>query len=223
MEIFDTILVVMAKKPEIGKTKTRLCPPFTHQQAADFYQALLIDTLTMVGSIADVQMGLAITPENSPPYFSGIIPAGTLLFPVDGENIGQCLHKTMAHFLAEGYQKVIVINSDGPSLPKDYLSQSINLLKDHDLVIGPSEDGGYYLIGCKEELSELFCGIAWSTDQVFDQTVVNANSLSLLTAVLPKWYDVDRPEDAIRLANELKIIPPDQLLNTRRFFESFLN
>ena len=145
----STVIVIMAKQPRIGFTKTRLCPPFSPQQAADFYKALLLDTLDLVGSIPDIQLAVAITPASGHDYFKKISPDGAIIVPVDGADIGECLAKTTDFLFSAGFEHVIALNADGPSLPRDYLVQAVNLLNDADLVLGPGEDGGYYLVGLK--------------------------------------------------------------------------
>jgi hypothetical protein len=217
----DTALVVMAKKPEAGITKTRLCPPFSYEQAASFYEAMLMDTFALADSIAGVQLGVAITPIQSIQYFIENTPNGTRIYPVDGRDIGQCLHKTIVSLLKDGFKKVLAINSDGPTLPENYLYQSIMLLDDHDAVLGPGEDGGYYLIGLKEERCEIFDSIDWSTERVLSQTLARLQSLQLNTALLPPWYDVDTTSDAARLAMEIDELPLDRLIHTRRFLGSY--
>ncbi len=215
----DTALVVMAKMPEVGITKTRLCPPFSYEQAASFYEAMLLDTFALAGNVTGVQFGVAITPIQSVPYFKIKSPDGTRLLPVGGRDIGQCLNQTIGILLKEGHKKVLAINSDGPSLPQEYLYQSIRLLDENDAVIGPGEDGGYYLIGLKKEIPEVFTGIDWSTGRVLAQTLAKLQSLHLSFAMLPAWFDVDTASDAARLAMELDMLPSDRLVHSRSFFD----
>jgi uncharacterized protein len=107
-------LIVMAKQPQSGRTKTRLCPPFTHLEAAQFYEALLQDTLALTQEIEEVQLAVAITPTESYAYFERITPPGTLLLPVDGADIGVCLVRAMSPLLELGYERVLALNADGP-------------------------------------------------------------------------------------------------------------
>jgi rSAM/selenodomain-associated transferase 1 len=220
MEI-STTLVVMAKQPRIGFTKTRLCPPFSPQQAAEFYEAMLLDTLTLASSLPEVQLAVAITPATASDYFEQVTPQGTLLLPVAGVNIGDCLAQATDALFAAGFSKVIALNSDGPSLPRDYLLQAIDFLEKNDVVLGPGEDGGYYLIGFKHSYPELFQQIAWSTPQVLNQTLARLRTLALHVALTPTWYDVDTLQEAIRLASELVALPSGLLTHTRHFFETF--
>jgi uncharacterized protein len=216
--IADCALIVMAKQPQPGRTKTRLCPSLTPQEAALLYEALLLDTLTLAVSIPGVQLAAAITPPDSEPYFKRIAPHGTLLIPIQGADIGECLSLALSELLQRGFRRVIALNADGPSLPPAYLQQAVHLLHDHDVVLGPGEDGGYYLIGLKRAEPQLFKGISWSTGQVLEQTIMQAHQLSLRTALTPPWYDVDLPADVLRLRCELEHLPVDRLLYTRSFF-----
>lgn len=214
-------LVVMAKQPRTGYTKTRLCPPFSPQQAAEFYEALLIDTLTSAGSLSRVRLAVAFTPALSQDYFQQVTPPGTLLFPVEGEDIGACLVQAMEYLFSAGFSHVIALNSDSPSLPRDYLLQALSLLKDNDVVVGPGEDGGYYLIGLSQFCAGIFQQISWSTPHVLSQTLARAETLSLHVALTPPWYDVDTAREAARLASELVELAPEQLTHTRNFFAAY--
>jgi rSAM/selenodomain-associated transferase 1 len=215
----STTIVVMAKKPRIGYTKTRLVPPFTFEQAAQLYEALLLDTLELVSRITDVQLTVAITPGGALDYFERITAPGTLLISVDGADIGECLIQATGDLLSSGFKKVIALNADGPSLPIEYLILAIHSLGETDVVLGPGEDGGYYLVGLKKPTPQLFQEINWSTPQVLEQTLTRAKTLNLKVDMTPPWYDVDTGKEAGRLETELDLLPPDRLVHTRRFFE----
>ena len=216
----STALVVMAKQPAAGITKTRLCPPFSPEQAAAFSEALLLDTFDLAGSLPGVQLAAAITPASARAYFEQITPPGTILLPVDGADIGQCLSRSFEALFQAGFTKVLALNADGPSLPPSYLLQALDLLEDHDALIGPGEDGGYYLVGLKSPCPQLFRGIEWSTPRVLEQTLARLDALGLRTALTPPWYDVDTVREAARIYAELQHLPLDRLIHTRRFFEN---
>jgi len=215
------IVVIMAKEPAVGQTKTRLCPPLTATQAAALYQALLRDTVELVATVEELDLALAVTPPESVDRLRHITPAGTLLFPVAGTDIGECLDRTTSHFLTSGHPQVIALNSDGPTLPADYLQEASSRLGEVDVVLGPSEDGGYYLIGLRQPTPELFRDIDWSTERVTQQTLDRIETLGLHTSLLPSWYDVDTPAEINRLQAELNTLPDNQLRHTRRFFAQF--
>jgi hypothetical protein len=191
----------------------------TPQEAALFYEALLQDTFTLAAGIPGVQLAAAITPPDSEPYFKQIAPHGTLLIPIEGADIGECLCLALSELLQRGFRRAIALNADGPSLPPAYLQQAVQLLNDHDVVLGPGEDGGYYLVGLKRMEPALFHGISWSTGQVLEQTLAHAHKLSLHTALTPPWYDIDLPADVQRLRRSLEHLPADRLSHTRSFFD----
>ena len=180
----DTALIIMAKEPRVGSTKTRLCPPLTFEEAAKLYEALLLDTIEMASTLDDIDLAIAVTPPNAMPYFEQASPEGTILVPVDCEDIGQCLSKVLTHLLRMGYGKAMALNSDGPSLPGEYIRQAVTRLDDHDLVFGPSEDGGYYLVGLKEIYDQVFTDIEWSTSRVLSQTLEKCDGLDLRVNLL---------------------------------------
>jgi len=215
----DKALIIMAKEPKVGSTKTRLCPPLTYQEAARLYEALLLDTIDATSQLNGIDLAIAITPPDSQDYFEDISPPGTLLIPVICEDIGDCLNQVLTLLLDRGYSKAMALNGDGPTLPGEYIHQAFDLLDDHDLVFGPSEDGGYYLVGLKEATSEIFKGIEWSTHQVLEQCLAICQRLGLKVGFSPIWYDVDTEEDIDRLRAELERIPCDGLIHCRRYFD----
>lgn len=101
------------------------------------------------------------------------------------------LHHAISRVLALGYRRVLTIGTDSPTLPPAYLEEAAAQLGEHDVVLGPAEDGGYYLIGVKAAPIALFEGIAWSTEEVFAQTLQRAEALQLSVHLLPQWYDID--------------------------------
>lgn len=213
----DTLIAVMAKQPLVGKTKTRLYPALSLVEAANLYQALLLDTIELASSQPWADLAVAITPPESRGYFESITPSKTLLLPVEGQDIGACLVQTTELALNRGYHKVLALNSDGPSVPPEYLGLAASYLEQADVVLGPGEDGGYYLVGLTQPHPGIFSDIAWSTENVLSQTLERAAGLGLLTALTPPWYDVDTPAEVLRLIKELQTISPDRLPNTRCF------
>jgi rSAM/selenodomain-associated transferase 1 len=214
----NPLLVIIAKQPQVGTTKTRLSPPLTLRAAAELFEAMLLDTIDLASSIGGLDLGVAVTPPDSIPYFERITPPGTLLLPVTCPDIGDCLVQVFDHLFLKGYPRVIAFNSDGPSLPAEYIQQALQLLADHDVVFGPSEDGGYYLVGLEKLYPQLFEDIAWSTPEVLPQSLAKANAQDLRVAQLPGWYDVDTEAGLKRLLKETRSLPDQQLVHSRRFF-----
>ncbi len=213
----DSICVIMAKQPQVGRTKTRLSPPLTLEQAAILYEALLRDTIALVKSLP-ITLALAISPSSSRAYFSSIVPPHTLLLPIEGKDIGACLTQAFQCLLGRGWTKVIALNADGPSLPPDYLLQAVKLLGEREVALGPAQDGGYYLVGMQRPHLGIFQGIVWSTEHVFVQTLKRAEALGLSVGVTSVWYDVDTSADLRQLQNDLNSLPSDRLVHTRTFF-----
>ena len=215
----NPILVIIAKKPQVGRTKTRLCPPLTPTQATQLYEALLSDSITLATGLQGIDLAIAVTPPEATTYFRSISPPGTLLIPVECVDIGDCLTQVFRNLLEVESPKVLAFNADGPTLPQEYLQSAVHLLDEHDVVLGPSEDGGYYLLGLKQLYPEIFTGITWSTPQVLAQTLSKIEILGLQVGQLPCWYDVDTDADLIRLQKELAALPNDRLTHTRQFLK----
>jgi rSAM/selenodomain-associated transferase 1 len=210
-------LVVVAKEPVPGQTKTRLSPPLDPEQAVELYRAFLLDTLDLVAQVEGASAIVAYTPETARGYFSQIAPRGFGLVPQMGENLGQRLDHVSTHCLCTGYDQVVVMNSDGPTLPVEHLRQAFDLLdrSDVDVVLGPSDDGGYYLVGLKRSCPALF-DVVMSTPTVLQETLALACEQGLRSACLPSWYDVDTPADLQRLGKELLSRPDHVAARTRQ-------
>ena len=196
-------LIVVAKKPEPGFTKTRLCPPFTPEAAAEFYGCLMRDTLALAGKLQGADFTLAYTPASAADYFHNLAPDGFRLFLQSGADLGERLANALAHHLQQGYPKAVIMNRDGPTLPLAYLEEAFTGLDHVDVTLGMGHDGGYYLIGLKQFHPELFQNIAWSTEKVIPRTLEICRSLKLKVRPLPEWYDVDVEADLKRLRHDL--------------------
>jgi rSAM/selenodomain-associated transferase 1 len=203
----DDALIVVARKPSPGSTKTRLCPPFTPESASEFYRCLLLDTLALAARLANVDHSVAYTPPNARPYFEALSSDGFRLVAQRGVDLGERLNNALADHLALGYRRVAIMNSDGPTLPLPYLEEAFWALDGVDITLGPSHDGGYYLIGMRRPWPALFQGIAWSTPQVLPQTLAICRHLGLRVHQLPAWFDADVEADLERLHRELENDP----------------
>jgi rSAM/selenodomain-associated transferase 1 len=197
----DTLLVV-AKQPVPGQTKTRLCPPLTHDQAAELYDCFLRDTLSIMRSVLDVRCVIGYLPEDAQGYFSQLAPDMELT-PQRGASLGERLDHLLTEALLGGSQRAIIIDSDSPTLPAAYLRQAFDNLADTDVVLGPTRDGGYYLIGMKQPQPQLLRDVQMSTPRVLSDTLALAKSSGLTVSLLPTWYDVDTIEDLHQLDGEI--------------------
>jgi rSAM/selenodomain-associated transferase 1 len=200
-------LIVVAKEPLPGATKTRLCPPFSAAQAADFYRCLLLDTLGLAGRLQTVDRTIAYTPAGARVFFEPFGRNGYRLIAQQGAHLGERLANALAHHFSLGYARVVIMNSDGPTLPLAHLEEAFSALNSAAVTLGPGHDGGYYLIGMTEPHPELFRGIAWSTPQVIPQTLAICKQQGLVVHCLPEWYDVDVADDLARLRRDLERQP----------------
>ncbi|HEX9923390.1 MAG TPA: TIGR04282 family arsenosugar biosynthesis glycosyltransferase [Anaerolineae bacterium] len=196
-------LLVIAKRPQAGQTKTRLTPPLTGEQAASLYECLLCDTLDLARTVPAVSRFVLYTPPAEMDYFEQLAPDFQRL-PQQGSGLGARLDNALTFCLTNGFDQVVVMNSDGPTLPADHLTQAFDQLNQVDVVLGPSEDGGYYLIGLTQPRPRLLREVKMSTPVVLQDTLTLAEAEHLTVALLPRWYDVDTGDDLRRLALELR-------------------
>jgi rSAM/selenodomain-associated transferase 1 len=209
-------IVVVGKPPEPGRTKSRLVPPLSFEEAADLYRAFLQDTVETVLGLGWEDAALVHpATEGATSELRALLPQGIRLQPQVGEGLGPALAGAFSSQLQAGYACVVLIGSDTPTLPPELIEAASRALEAHDLVIGPSADGGYYLIGMTGFHPGLFDRIAWSTNLVFDQTMEHARELHLRTHVLPEWYDVDTGQELCRLLEHLRVLPPNVAAATR--------
>ena len=216
-------LIVVAKQPAPGKTKTRLTPPLDPEQASQLYECLLKDTLDLIRQVNQVQPVVAFLPAGAEPYFQQMAPDFDLILQ-EGPDLGARLDNAISAYFSQGYQRVVIMNSDGPTLPSPYLSQAFTALEDSsDVVLGPCEDGGYYLIGAKAPIPYLLRGVQMSTPTVAEDTIALAVEAGLRLHLLPTWYDVDDAASLIRLAKEVENGDRRAAAHTRRFIAQHLS
>ena len=197
-------VAIMAKAPRPGQVKTRLCPPLLPAEAAALYRCFLLDKIAAVGALAETQPVIAYTPDDARAEFTALAP-GFALVAQHGPDLGARLQATLASLLAAGHAGAIAVDSDTPTLPGAFLQQAVDRLTrpGPDVVLGPTEDGGYYLIGVRVAHRELFEGVPWSTPDVLDVTLRRAAAAGLHAACLPPWFDVDTAGDLERLQSAL--------------------
>lgn len=195
-----TVVAIMAKTPRAGSVKTRLCPPLTASEAAALYRCFLLDKIEQVRGLGSAQAAIAYTPPDGRREFEVLAPDFLLVDQRDGD-LGARLAQSFASLFASGYTAALAIDSDTPTLPTSFLRDAVRLVRTPavDVVLGPTEDGGYYLVGLRAPQTELFCDIAWSTTGVLAETIRRANAKGLTIACLPPWSDVDTPADLEQL------------------------
>ncbi len=205
-------LAMMIKAPRPGASKTRLVPPLTHVEAAALSECFLRDTTANIDEATRTlpaeapAAGVAVyTPVGMESAFDGLLPEGFCLVAQYEGTFGERLFRAVEDLLKLGYSAVCLIDSDSPTLPATALATAVTeLAKPGDrMVLGPSEDGGYYLIGVKQAHRQLFEDIDWSTEKVDPQTRARAAEIGLETVLLPTWYDVDDAATLRLLCEEL--------------------
>lgn len=213
-------VAIMAKAPLPGQVKTRLCPPLSPDEAAGLYRCFLLDKIQQVRALDRAWPVIAYAPEDAGQIFGAMAPDLELL-PQRGPDLGVRLTGILERLLASGHDGAVAIDSDTPTLPIRLLQQAVDRLADDsdlDGVLGPTEDGGYYLIGLKTPQPVLFTDMPWSTPDVLPETMRRAERRRLRLVQLPPWYDVDTSEDLDRLREELARSEARVAPHTRRFF-----
>ncbi len=207
-------LVVMAKAPLRGAAKSRLAPPLTPEEAAELSRcfirdvcAAIEDAIAMIPAAAKVQVNpmIAYTPARTKAAFDGLVPASFEFIEQRGEGLGERLINVAGDLLSTGFESVVMMNSDSPTIPPGILGEAIaRLARPGDrLAIVGADDGGYCLIGLKRPHWRIFEDITWSTSAVFAQTMERAAELGLEVARMPSWYDIDDAASLRRLVGEL--------------------
>lgn len=222
-------LAIMTKVPRAGLVKTRLIPPLTAEEAAALNTCFLRDISAAIGKAGEVTRGIACyTPVGAEEAYRKILPAEFQLIAQRNGDFGQRLAGAIDDLLAVGFDSVCLINSDSPTAPTSAFAEAAQLLSspNDQLVLGPSADGGYYLIGMKRLHSRLFEEIDWSTDRVLAQTLERAAEIGLAVRLLPLCYDVDDRTTLDRLCEELlgpnESLDPEIAPATRQFLRAIV-
>jgi rSAM/selenodomain-associated transferase 1 len=200
-------LAMMTKAPQAGRVKTRLTPPLSPEEAAALNICFLRDTAAAIARTTSEKsaQGIAVyTPVGAEKAYTGILPEEFSLVPQRGEAFGERLYAATEDLLQLGFDSICLIDSDSPTVPEKAFAEAVDFLAcDEDsIVLGPSDDGGYYLIGLKKLHRCLFDTIDWSTERVLEQTIEAACEIDLPVRLLPTWYDVDDQMTLSRLCCE---------------------
>ena len=208
-------VAIMSKASVAGSVKTRLVPPLTYEEAAELNTCCLTDVAANIEAAAmqmPIQGFVAFHPRGSEQFFEDLLPGSFKLVPPKEPTIGRSLFHAARDLLATGYRSVCLVNGDSPTLPTELLVESVRQLREPGdrLVLGPTADGGYYLIGIKQFHARLFEEIDWSTERVYRQTISRAGEIGLTVAALCPWYDVDDEETLAILGRELGLGPSSE-------------
>jgi uncharacterized protein len=229
-------LALMTKAPRAGQVKTRLVPPLTSDEAAQLNRRFLHDTATAISVCCNrllqlpnsgrpVASGIAVyTPVGAESLYADILPADFSLLPQRGEKFGERLYFAAEDLFKCGFEAVCLIDSDSPTVSTENFVQAVELLSSPEerIVLGPCDDGGYYLIGLRQLHREIFEEIDWSTERVFEQTNQRAAQIGIDARLLPAGFDVDDRATLRRLCSELLGSTTDAAPRTRKFLSDIV-
>jgi rSAM/selenodomain-associated transferase 1 len=197
-------LIIFVKTPVPGLVKTRLQPDLTKRESAQVYIAFLKDLDTKFYNRDNYACWYAVSPELFDEHLLGRIIHLDNYFLQNGCDLGERMNHAFQTLFSEGYNKVVLIGSDLPSLPSGIISQAFQKLDSNDCVIGPSRDGGYYLIALKNPLPTLFQGLVWSSSSVYNKTIKFLDKTGVTYFRLPELADIDTAEELISFYQDLK-------------------
>ena len=209
---------VMAKAPRAGHAKTRLAQVLPPAVAADLHRHFLLDTIEALHRVDGVALGIICPPGDGPELRRLPIDVPVVEQPTAGLMAG--LAFGIEHFLGAGHPAVVLVNADSPTLPSERIGEALQTLARHDVVLGPSADGGYYLVGATVSCTRLLCDKPYSdATTICAETLARARRLALRAASISPWFDVDLPSELEQLARALQGAPAHIGANTRRALE----
>lgn len=217
-------LVVMAKAPLAGEVKTRLVPPLSPQEAAGLSRCLLLDLLEELRSFRRADLFIAFTPAEQAALFDEMARGHFVCFPQKGEDLGERMNHAFTELSDKGYRNTVLVGSDLPVFPARFLEEAFAALQgpgESLVVLGPSRDGGYYLIGTNGPNREIFEGIPWGTNCVLSKTAQKLTHLGLIPHLLPAWFDIDTLGDLRYLVSMVDQTPGHFQRNTLGFLRKF--
>jgi rSAM/selenodomain-associated transferase 1 len=202
----DRVLVIMAKAPRPGTVKTRLTPSLSPEAVTAFYCCLLDDTLALARSLGDVEVAV-MCPDSDVNELARLAGKDVNVVPQKGEGLAAGLTSVFAHFAEEEQRPTLAFNSDSPHLPRSVLEDAFETLTANDLVVGPTYDGGYYLVGATASHPTLFASDGMGTSSALERLLSRARALELSVGFADTFYDIDVADDLTRLAAELRLAP----------------
>ena len=202
----DRTLVIMAKAPRPGAVKTRLARSLPVEAVTELYRCLLGDTMELAHSLSGGKVAI-MCPDSDVEELAQVAGGTTGVVAQQGEGLAAGLRSVFEHFTASGRQRVVAFNSDSPHLPVSVLERAFETLIAHDVVVGPTHDGGYYLVGAKAPNAALFHGDGMGTNSALDGLLARARRLQLSVGFAEPFYDIDVEGDLTRLAGDLRLAP----------------
>lgn len=194
-------IIIFLKYPEKGKVKTRLAKTVGTKEALKIYRQFIKITLDKLRKFKEINQFIFYIPKGKKKLLEKSYSSNFTYCLQRGKDLGERMYNALSFINRLGYKQVIIIGTDSPTLPSRFIYQAFSKLNNVDLVLGPCNDGGYYLISIKKPIKELFEDIDWSTNRVFNQTLQKAKHLNLKVKILPCWYDIDTIEDLKNLSS----------------------
>ena len=217
----DNAIILFTRIPLLGKTKTRLQPFLTDRQCCLLHRAFLRDVFHVLGEVSvPCDILVCYTPEGNLAELEDLLPGAAAFFPQQGAALGEKMHNAIRHVLCSGYKRCVLIGSDLPLLRAKAIEEAFAFLESNDIVLCPTEDGGYYLVGMKQPCEEIF-NMEYGVSDVFEKTLATAKALGKTCAVGEATMDVDDPQDLLRLAERLNKEGPQVCANIRAVLGSF--
>ena len=202
----DRVLVIMAKAPRLGTVKTRLTASLAPQAVTELYRCLLADTLALAQSLGGVEVAI-MCPDSDVNELAGMAGSEVSVVAQDGQGLAAGLTSVFAHFARHHAPRIIAFNSDSPHLPGSVLEKAFEALTVQDLVVGPTYDGGYYLVGAIASQPTLFTSDGMGTGNALERLLLRARDLNLSVGFVDQFYDIDVAEDLVQLAADLQLAP----------------
>ncbi len=200
----NRIVIIMTKVPRAGNVKTRLLPFLAPEQCRDLAEAFLLDAINKTRNLCD-ELIIAFAPAHEKDYFADMTVENLTLIKQQGADLGEKMFNAVEFaFNRNSDANVVVIGTDSPTFLPEFIEKAFEkLISEAEIVLGESEDGGFYLIGLRKILPNLFKNIEWSSPQVYDRITRNIARLRVKLESVPVWYDVDTPNDLRRLRDEI--------------------
>lgn len=199
-------LVIMAKAPRPGMVKTRLARSLPVSAVPGLYRCLLDDTVTLAQSLDGVEVAV-MCPETDVEDLERTVGNAIPVVPQMGNGLAAALASVFAYFESAGYSRIVAFNSDSPHLPTSLLQAAFELLENCDMVVGPTHDGGFYLVGAKMSHPTLFNTDSMGTKNALEELLTKARGLGLSVRLTDTFYDIDEAADLSRLTEELRLTP----------------
>lgn len=189
-----TCLIIFAKEPETGRVKTRLAGKMDDNEIIELYKDFVRRTIDIAGKVESDNKFLAYDSSGKAGFIESVKGSLSLL-KQEGADLGERLYNAFLYSKGEGNESTIIIGADSPDMPPEFIYKGFDMLEKSDIVIGPSRDGGYYLIGLKDPDRRIFKDVNWSSDKVFAETMDNIKNTGKIASLVDGWYDIDTPED----------------------------